>query len=108
MSFKLEHPKNAKSALFAKYRPGHEMTVFSVMVKRQKSRLLPSGFFYTEIIIAKPKDNIHSKSKIQSLFLLRSSFFVLICFLGHATPFVLVHPGLVSIFNITTALHAGK
>jgi len=42
------------------------MIVFSVMVKRQKSRFLPSGFLYTEIIIAKPKVNIHSE--IQSLF----------------------------------------
>ena len=61
------------------------MTVFSVMVKGQKSRFLPSGFLYTEIIIAKPKVNIHGR--IQSLFYLRSSFFVLICFLGQATHF---------------------
>ena len=44
---------------------------------------------FTEIFVAKPEVNIHSK--IQSLFY---------------NPFVPVHPALASIFNITTALHA--
>ena len=44
---------------------------------------------FTEIFVAKPEVNIHSK--IQSLFY---------------NPFVPVHPALASIFTITTALHA--
>ena len=81
------------------------MTVFNVIEKRQRSRFIAFRFF-TEIIIAKPKVNIHPK--IQSLFLLRSDFFVLFRFPGRVTTFVLVHPGLVSIFNITATLHARK
>ena len=54
--------------------------------------------FFTEIIIAKQEVNI--LSKIQSLFLFISW--------AKLQPSVLVHPGLASIFNIRTALHAGK
>lgn len=53
---------------------------------------------FTEIIIAKPKVNI--LSKIQSLLLFISW--------AKLQLSVLVHPGLASIFNITTALHTGK
>lgn len=53
------------------------MTVIDDTEKRQKSRF---GGIFTEIIVAKPKVNIHSKS--QSLFYLRSDFFVLIRFPG--------------------------
>ena len=79
------------------------MTVFNVMEKRQKPGLLPSGFFFTEIIIAKPKVNIHSLCstfEVTFLFLLISP--------AELQPFVLVYPGLASIFNIMSALHAGK
>ena len=54
--------------------------------------------FFTEILIAKPKVSI--LSKIQSLFLFISW--------AKLQPSVLVHPGLASIFNIMTALHAGN
>ena len=53
------------------------MTVIDDTEKRQKSHFW--GIF-TEIIVAKPKVNIHNK--IQSLFYLRSDFFVLIRFPG--------------------------
>ena len=53
------------------------MTVIDDIEKRQKSRFW--GIF-TEIVVAKPKVNIHSK--IESLFYLRSDFFVLIRFPG--------------------------
>ena len=47
------------------------MTVVNI-IEKQKSRFLTSGFFF-DIIIAKPKVNIHSK--IQSLSQPRSDFF---------------------------------
>ena len=61
-----------------------KMTVFNVIEKRQRSRFIAFRFS-TEIIIAKPKVNIHPK--IQSLFLLRSDFFVLFRFPGRVTAF---------------------
>ena len=94
-SFKLGYPINAKKVsafwnITIWIWTGTKVTIFNVMEKRQKSHLLPSGFFCTEIIIAKPKVNI--LIKIQSF----SPFFVL------------VYPGLALIFNIVTALLARK
>ena len=60
------------------------MTVFNVIEKRQRSRFIAFRFSI-EIIIAKPKVNIHPK--IQSLFLLRSDFSVLFRFPGRVTAF---------------------
>ena len=51
----------------------------------------------TSLFTASLQDKFHSK--IQSSFLFVSRFYSLL---------VLVNPGLASIFNITTALHAGK
>ena len=67
---------------------------------------LPSDFFI-EIFVTNPKVNIHSKIQSQSQH--RSDFFLLL-FLAVAKlqPFILVHTDLASIFNIMTALHAGK
>ena len=56
--------------------------------------------FFIEIIVAKPKVNIHSK--IQSYPQVRSNFFL------SYSPFVLLHSGFSSLLKITTALHAGK
>ena len=77
-----------KSAVFAKYYllnlDKKKNDRFNVIEKRQRSRFIAFRFF-TEIIIAKPKVNIHTK--IQSLFLLRSDFFLLFRFPGRATAF---------------------
>ena len=83
------------------------MTIFDVIEKQQKSRFFFSFFFFIKIIVANPKVNIHSK--IQSHFQLRSDFFLLLFFAGvELQPLILVHTDLASVFNITTALHAGK
>ena len=84
-SFKLGYPISAKrSALFAKYcllnldKNKTVLTVFDVIEKRQKSAAFR---LFTDIIVAKPKVNIHSK--IQSLFQLRSASF---CFYSFHEP----------------------
>ena len=78
------------------------MTVFNVIEKRQRSRFIAFRFF-TEIIIAKPKVKKFSRcSCLEVTFLF---FFVS---RDASQLFVLVHPGLVSIFNITATLDARK
>ena len=82
-----------------------KVTVFDVIEKRQKSRFLPSGCLQ-KLSLQNQKSTFTVKfspcSRLEVTFCSYS-------FPGaELEPFVLVHPGLASIFNITTALHAGK
>ena len=96
-----------KVSAFCKILPfefGQEkMTVFNVIEKRQRSRFIAFKIF-TEIIVAKPKVNI--KLKFSPCSYLEVTFLYL--FVSRAELQLFVHPGLVSIFNITATLHAGK
>ena len=82
------------------------MTVFDVIEKRQKSCFLPTGSLQ--------KSSLQNQEstftvKFNPSSSLEVTSFVLIRFPGPSySLFSLAHPGLASIFNITTALHAGK
>ena len=82
------------------------MTVFYVIEKQQKSCFCLQ-FFFTEIIICKPKSQ-HSQQNSVLVLALEVILFALIRCWAELQPLILVHTGLASIFNITTALHAGK
>ena len=79
------------------------MTVFNVIEKRQKSPFLPSGLLQKSSLL-------NQKSSFTIKFSPCSSLEVtfLFLFVSRAEAFYTVHPGLASIFNITTALHAEK
>ena len=66
---------------------------------------LPSVVFI-KIIVANPKVNTTAKSSPSSSL---EMIFLLLFLAGvELQPLILVHTDLASIFNITTALHAGK
>ena len=104
MSIKLGYPIN-KSQRFLQFVTfwiwtRTEMTVLKVIEKRQKSPFLPSGLLQKSSLL-------NQKSSFTVKFSPSSSLevtFVLIR--SRAEAFCTVHPGLASIFNITTALHA--
>ena len=76
------------------------MTVFSVMVKRQKSRFLPSGFLQKS---SSQNQKLTFTVKFSPCSSLEATLLFLFVSWAKLHPFVLVHPGLASIFNITTA-----
>ena len=92
MAIELEYPINRKKSVFN-------------AIKNDTIRLfLPPGCF-TEIIVANP--NSTSPLKFSACCSLKVTFLFLFVSLAELQqPFVIVHPGLASIFKITTALHA--
>ena len=81
------------------------MTVFNVIEKRQKSRFLPSGFLQKSSLQSQKSTFTVNFSPFSSL---EVTFLFLFVSWAELKPFVQMHPGLASIFNITTVLHAGK
>ena len=81
------------------------MTIFSVAEKQQKSHFSLQIFYWN--LRYKPKSQ-HSQQN--SVLVLAKQWIFLLLSVARAElqPLVLVHTDLASIFNITTALHAGK
>ena len=97
MSFKLEYPINTKKSAFLQTIT-FSMTVLNV-IKNDTIRVFFAFRLFYRNHRCKPKFDIHRK--IQSLLYLKITFLFL--FVSRAElqlPFVIVHPGLASIFKI--------
>ena len=81
------------------------MAIFNVTEKQQKSHFLPQFFILKSLLQAQKTTFPANFSPSPSL---SANLFALIRYSGRATASRLVHTDLASIFNITTALHAGK
>ena len=81
------------------------MTVLTVMEKQQKSRFC-FPIFLLKSSLQTQKSTFTAKFSPRPT--LEVIFLLLFVARAELQPLILVHPGLASIFNITTALHAGK
>ena len=82
------------------------MTVFYVIEKQQKSRFCLQFFFLLNSSLQTQKSTFTAKfSPSPSLEVILFALFIAG---AELQPLILVHTGLASIFNIATALHAGK
>ena len=80
-----------------------KITVIDDVEKRQKSRFFG---FLQKSLLQNQKSTFTVKLNPCSIFEVTFSF--LFVSRAELQPFVLVHPGLASIFDVTTALHRGK